>query len=90
MSKPPAAIWKSTPVIRVCTVRVGCAFATEVKMAVSVTTLFTGATPPTQLALAGAELMVELEVQVVLPALSAQVMGAAWAWLAVNRHSVRR
>ncbi len=90
MAKPPFAIWKSTPAIRVCTVRAGCAFDTEVKMALSVAMLFVGATPPTQLALVGAALKVLLVVQVVFPALSAQVILAAWAWLAVSRLKVSR
>lgn len=48
-------------------------------MALSVAMLFVGATPPTQLVLAVAVLMALLLVQVVLPALSAQVMSAAEA-----------
>ena len=59
----------------------GCAFATEVKTAVSVVVLLAGATPPTQL--------VPLK-KAVLPALSAQVNSAAWVWLAVSRQSVSR
>jgi hypothetical protein len=77
MARPPAAISNSMPRIRVCTVRLGCAFDTEVKMALSVLTLLAGANPPTQLALAGAALTVLEVVQVVLTALFAHSMSAA-------------
>ena len=85
IAKPPAAIRKSTPLIRVCVDRTGCAFATEVKIALSVLIELTGVIPFTQLELA-CEAFEAAVVQTVFPVLSAHVMPAAWERLAMARN----